>query len=472
MRNKLLSILLTLLLPAVLLGTGLSLPRIYQDSYYAELAPMTERLEQAEGKRLILIGGSNIAFGIDGPLLEALLREKGFDYTVCPFGLYAAVGSSAMLSLCEDSLRAGDTAVLAFEPAADALSGYFGASAFLKCAESRPEMAFRLNGEQRTRVIGNLLPYLAEKAGICRSGVLPRAEGVYARSAFASTCTMVFDRPGNRMALGYDTVSPVDFDQAAASSAFVAQVNAFCRTAERRGAAVLMSFSPVNRSAVSGDIVGYFDRMNRTFTCPVISDPTRYVLDSGWFYDSNFHLNSAGQVLRTILLAEDLLAEWGCYAPLTCERPMMPEPVYAAAEAGAADSADFIAEPLEDPAFCCVTGLSEAGLEKRTLVIPSSVGGRMVADILPEAFDGAAAEELHIPGTVETLPDGLVLHCRNLQRLVLTHTAAPCGLRAHSLDGADNLQILVPAAVYSWYRDGYGCEENPWRPWLGQIFAY
>ncbi len=186
MRNKLLSVLLILLLPAILLGTGLSLPRVYQDSYYAELAPMTERLEQAEGKRLILIGGSNIAFGTDGTLLESLLREKGFDYTVCPFGLYAAVGSSAMLSLCESSLRAGDVVVLAFEPAGDALSGYFGASAFLKCAESRPEMFFRLNADQRSRAIGNLIPYLAEKAGICRSGVLPRAEGVYAKDAFDS----------------------------------------------------------------------------------------------------------------------------------------------------------------------------------------------------------------------------------------------------------------------------------------------
>ncbi len=38
----------------------------------------------------------------------------------------------------------------------------------------------------------------------------------------------------------------------------------------------------------------FFDLCNRTFDCPVISDPNRYVLDSGWFYDTNFHLNTPG----------------------------------------------------------------------------------------------------------------------------------------------------------------------------------
>ena len=37
----------------------------------------------------------------------------------------------------------------------------------------------------------------------------------------------------------------------------------------------------------------------------MISDPNRYILDSGWFYDSNFHLNSAGAAVRTRLLAEE-----------------------------------------------------------------------------------------------------------------------------------------------------------------------
>ena len=98
-------VLLICLLPALLLTVGASLPILYGNSYYAELAPLTERLDQSEGKKLVLIGGSNIAFGVDVDLLEQLLAEKGYSYTVCPYGLYAAVGCSAMLSLSENALK-------------------------------------------------------------------------------------------------------------------------------------------------------------------------------------------------------------------------------------------------------------------------------------------------------------------------------------------------------------------------------
>ena len=59
-------VLLICLLPALLLIVGASLPSLYGESYYAELAPLTDRLDRAEGKKLVLIGGSNIAFGAAG----------------------------------------------------------------------------------------------------------------------------------------------------------------------------------------------------------------------------------------------------------------------------------------------------------------------------------------------------------------------------------------------------------------------
>ena len=143
-------VLLVCLLPGLLLAVGASLPRLYSESYYAELAPLTERLDRAEGKKLVLIGGSNIAFGVDAALLEELLAEKGYDFTVCPYGLYAAVGCISMLSLSEDALREGDIVILAVEPADETMSTYFGASAFLKCTEEAPWLLARLNAEQRS----------------------------------------------------------------------------------------------------------------------------------------------------------------------------------------------------------------------------------------------------------------------------------------------------------------------------------
>ena len=468
--------LLLLLLPALLYFAASSLPEIYQDSYYAELSPMTEKIYQTEGKRLILVGGSNVAFGVDAPLLEQLLREKGFDYTVCPYGLYAAVGTSAMLSLSEDALREGDAVVLAIEPASDTLSTYFGATAFLKCAEKDKSLLVHLNRAQKQRAIGNYLPYIQEKYGIVQSGDLPRADGVYAKAAFDESCNLVYPRPGNIMTLGYDTSAPIDLLHLTIEPAFAAQVNAYREKAEKKGAAVFMSFSPMNRSAVVGNpedgLAAYFTLCNETFDCPLISDPNDYLLDSGWFYDNNFHLNTAGARVRTYHLAQDLLAQWGCYEAVSYELPVMPAAVRQDA-AWTADTGDFLFEPSDDEQVYILSGLTEQGTRKTTLQIPSSYQGKPVAAIRADALkDAVLLEEIHIPETVEALPDGLFGPCVSLRRLVLEHRSAPCNIAAHSLDGMKNLQILVPADAYPFYRDGYGCAENPWQPYLSQIVSF
>ena len=132
-------VLLLSLLPAMLLITGAVLPEYYQDSYYAVLPDMYQRLKETQGPKIVVVGGSNVAFGLDSALMEEILAEKGYPYSVCSFGLYAAVGTSAMLDLSEDTVNEGDIVILAFEPASETMSTYFGATAFWKCAENAPE---------------------------------------------------------------------------------------------------------------------------------------------------------------------------------------------------------------------------------------------------------------------------------------------------------------------------------------------
>lgn len=469
-------LLLICLLPALLLAVSASLPRVYGESYYAELAPMTERLYQAQGKKLVVVGGSNVAFGLDVELLEQILLDKGYDYTVCPYGLYAAVGCSAMLSLSEDALREDDLVILAVEPSSETLSSYFGASAFLKCAEDAPWLLKKLNADQRRAALGNSISTLQERLAILRSGILPEAKGVYSRAAFGENCNLDYERPGNIMALGFDAAEPVDLQALQIEEAFAEQVNSYCHAAEKRGARVYLSFSPVNRSALVEEseavLLSYFTLFRETFVCPVISDPNRYVLDSAWFYDSNFHLNSAGARLRTILLAEDILAQLGCCEAVDEPLPSVPVSVYRPPEAEE-DASDFILEVLAGGAGWHVTGLRAEAKEKNVLSLPASFEGKPVVGFSAEAFAGAdQLEELRLPESVETIPDGAFALCPSIKRLVLLHENAPCGVSEHSFDGADALRVYVPAAAYPMYRDGFGCEANPWTVHLDRVYPY
>lgn len=476
--SKLLTgVLLVLLLPAALLLSGAALPGYYGESYYAELGEMYHRLENAKGKRLIVVGNSDVAFGLDGALLESLLREKGFVYTVCPFGLYAAVGTSAMLSLSQEHLREGDLVVLVCEPVSEALSSYFGATAFWKCAETAPELLSAVGRDRRSVLAGAYVPYLQERFRILLDGTPPAPEGAYAKAAFDGRCDMVFPRPGNIMPLGYDVSSPIDFSSVTVEDSFARQVAGYCAAARQRGAAVVASFSPVNASAVEDlspqAVNTYFTAVNEALPCPVISDPNDYILESGWFYDTNLHLNSAGAVVRTCSLAQDILAYLGCYRPVERPLPEMPPSAAAPVEEDEGDNGLLTFTPVGDGAGWLVSGLTGEGAALETLTVGTVWEGKSVVGFTPDALAGAAAlVELRIPASVASLPDGLFSACPRLERLVFSHRETLPAVGADLFDGAENARVFVPYADYPMYRDGRGCETNPWTDYLNRMVRY
>lgn len=476
-RKLALIMVLVAIIPLYLAITGIALPTCYGETYYAQLAPMYQRLQNTDGKKLIVLGGSNVAFGLDGTYLQQLLSQQGYQYTVCPFGLYAAVGTSAMLDLSLNTLSAGDVVVLAMEPTSETLSSYFGATAFWKCAEEAPELLLPLNSDRKAAMIGSYLQYLQDRLVLVQTDSIPHPTDVYGKASFDVDCNMTYPRPGNILSLGYDTGTPVDFSAIEISEDFADQVNRYCQEATRKGAHVYLSFSPVNRTAVVDEsaAVDFFNQCLDAFSCPIISDPSRYILDSGWFYDSNFHLNTAGAKLRTFRLAEDLLAQLGCYTPLdSAQLPDMPAAAVSVDTTDStADTGDFLYELHDSSGTYLISGISESGKEKKSLAIPASVDGVAVAGFSGSPLESSVLEELTLPASIETLPDGLFSHCPRLTRLVLTSLERPCGISENTFSGApDSLRIFVPQEAYPMYRDGYGCTVNLWSHWLDRVYSY
>ncbi len=473
-------LLLLCVLPGILLCSGAMLPSYYGDSYYAQLFPMYRRLRETEGKKLVVVGGSNVAFGLDTALMEKLLAEREYDYQVCSFGLYGAVGVSAMLELSRDTLKEGDIVVLAFEPVAEVMSSYFGANAFWKCAENAPELLLGLNSTQRSAALGSYLSYLQERWGIRTSGISPSVEGVYAKSSFDEDCNMVYPREGNAMALGFDPAVPVDLAGLTIETGFIEEVAAYCAEAQNHGAEVYLSFSPVNRSSLTDSsqeaVDLFFQTCNTAFPCPVISTPNDYILESGWFYDNNFHLNSAGAVLRTCRLAQDVLAQLGCYEAVDFPVPQVP-PSIAQQSVSEENAEFFVFSPItgegEEIIGYEVSGLTDQGRGQSQLTLPASYQGKSVVGLAANALDGAEAlVELTLPENIEYLPDGVFAACTRLERLILHHKTKACSVSKHTFDGADQVRIYVSRAAYALYRDGRGCADNPWLGYLDRVYTF
>lgn len=476
MKRRILTVLfLALLLPMILLLCGAWLPSYYADTYYAQLAVLYEKLETTQGKRVVVLGGSNVAFGVDSAQMERILRQCGYDYTVCNFGLYGAVGTSAMLSLSQSLIREGDVVVLAIEPASETFSSYFGATAMLKCAEDDPKILLHLNKSQHTAVVGNYLSYLQERVQIYRTGLVPQPEGAYAKVSFDENGDMRYERAGNAMLLGYDSAQTIDLENVWLEETFVQQLNDYIQTAEKKGARVFMSFSPMNRGAMVDDsqeaVYRFFTTLQTQINCPIISDPNDYILDSGWFYDSNFHLNTAGMAVRTYQLSCDLLNDLGYYEDVPFEMPQMPDFI-AQVEENVTDGGMFTYESQGETGLL-VSGLTEQGRQKTALVVPSSYNGKPVVGLTQSAFSGNVdLQELTLPASIESIPDRAFAGCISLIRLNLLHQETTPDVGEGLLEGTSQLKIYVPQSAYHLYRDGAGCAVDLWQGYLKYIIAY
>ena len=107
--------------------TGLCLPAQYSETYYGELAQMYKKLESTEGKKIVVLGNSNVAFGVDTALAQKLLNEAGLEYSVCNFGLYGALGTKMTCELAYSQIKRGDIVIFTPELYAQSLSTYFSA---------------------------------------------------------------------------------------------------------------------------------------------------------------------------------------------------------------------------------------------------------------------------------------------------------------------------------------------------------
>ena len=120
---------LVIVLPVgILLGMLFMLPPQYSNTFVGELDEKYNRLMEIDEPKIIVLGGSSVAFGLESEIIE--------EYTGMPvvnFGLYAALGTKVMLDLSKGGINEGDIVVLAPELDPQTMSMYFSSETTLQC---------------------------------------------------------------------------------------------------------------------------------------------------------------------------------------------------------------------------------------------------------------------------------------------------------------------------------------------------
>ena len=388
----------------ILFGMLFMLPPQYSNTFVGELDEKYNRLMEIDEPKIIVVGGSSVAFGLESEIIE--------EYTGMPvvnFGLYAALGTKVMLDLSKDGINEGDIVVLAPELDPQTMSMYFSSETTLQAIDDQPSMIFSLDINNVFSVIGAMFKHIGQKLEYMRDGA-PNPSGVYNSKNFNEYGDLEYDRPENAMALYYDPNTMINLNESILDDEFIDYLNDYIDYCERRGATVYYSYCPMNYMALEEgttdeSITEFENAMRERINCRFISDINEYIMHPGYFYDTNFHLNNDGSVYRTLKLCDDLL--------LAMEKPVMIDPalypevpelfsgmIEVTGELG--DHEYFTYEQLSNGNYM-ITGLTEEGKKQITLTIPRGVPqtgktyGAAVTIIGAGAFEGGIAKTVIIP---------------------------------------------------------------------------
>ena len=371
-------------------------PAVYGDTFVGVLKDKYERLYSIEEPKIVIIGGSSVPFGIDSEMIEESMQMPVVD-----FGLYADLGTKLMLDLSEGAIREGDIIILAPELNAQTLSLYFNGKTTHQAFDNNRELYGSIKSDDIGSMIGTAFSYTMDKIPyLVGKKDYPKNDGAYQKEYFNVYGDNSYVRENNIMGgvnpsihfnfhCDYSDATTTEYEE------FIQYLNRYIDYATRKGATVYYSYAPMSDRAIMDavteeDIDAYVTNLAAHLHCRIISDIDDYIMDDRYFYDTEFHLNSAGTVVRTVHLIDDLKRTLGDSSVTMMPSDLPSPPPYPVDETVEGEEGseyfEFMEYTIGSNSYYAVVGLSELGKEMENLVVPNTYRSIPVRMIEADAF--------------------------------------------------------------------------------------
>ena len=400
---------------------GFGLPVQFGDTFMGELKSKYERLKETSGKRIVLVGGSGVAFDCDSALMDDFFPS----YEIVNFGMYAGLGTKAVMDLSENYIHEGDIVILSPEQGEQTFSDYFNGEYMWQAADGAFGMLRDLKSENFEAMLGNFPRFALEKLNYVMKGQKPQTDSIYQKKSFNTYGDIELDTcRENILPNGYDVNQKVRFTEDVVQPEFMDYMNDWAKRLEKKGAVVWYRYCPVNKLSVEDmdDLAAYDVFLRQKLDFPVIGNPENSLMEAEWFFDTNFHLNQPGKEVNTVQLIRDMKAMLGDDRAVTVELPEKPHRTW-----------------------------GDVSAETRIWTAKDS-----------ETYQGE--ETIVIPENVTQIEDYAFSNCAGLKQIVLEQKdPSKCIVGQHLLDGT-GAEILVPQMSVDSYKRNYF-----WSVYAGRI---
>jgi len=258
-------------------------------------------LINTNGKRLILVGGSNLSFGINSQMIKDSLS-----YNPINTAIHAGIGLEYMLDNTSKYIQKDDIVLIAPEYAHFTKQNIHGDFPMITtCFEVDK---FRLGKKLST---GQLKFIIREAPGYCFEKLNPfnyiyksNKNDIYGKESFNQFGDAVrhYNLPNELIEIS-NSYNYLDYNPSS-----LEVLNGFKIKADAAGATVLISYPSFHSSASIGSqsFINKLDSTLKAHNFNVISNPHNYIMADSLFFNSRYHLNKNGIDIRTANLINDL----------------------------------------------------------------------------------------------------------------------------------------------------------------------
>lgn len=272
----------------------------YSYSFNASLLDKAYRLRALEGPKLVLIGNSNLPFGVRSDLLE-----EAIGMPVVNMGMHGGLGNVFHEEMARLNVTEGDLYVVCHTEYNDVGDAFDPTLAWMTL-ENHVGLWPLIRADQVLPMLEGLPAYVRRAIDLWREGTGNQAtEDAYSRLAMNAFGDSIYPRTMQQEGV-------IDFSQQEApyvEQACLDRLNALNAYLTSRGARMVVAAYPIANGEYT-PLVSEYDAFQEALEagldCPVISYFPEYMMDYGYFYDTLYHLTDDGTEMRTNLLLYDI----------------------------------------------------------------------------------------------------------------------------------------------------------------------
>ena len=284
----------------IIIGFFLPNKKGFENMHYS-IYDKHELLNRNTEKRIILVGGSSLAFGIYSPYIS-----DSFNIEVINTAIHGGYGLKFMVDDIIPYIHENDIVILAPEYASYFNNGFYGNEILVQLIDAYPKAIQTFSLKQFYLHIGDFCKISILKLRTFSSSFFKekknREVGTYERKSFNKCGDIVlhWNKPKENIThkkiKGQYNKESIDY------------IAAFQKNISAKKATLFISYPSLNRSSynLNKDVINELEQSLKKINIKTLGSPLSYSFNDSLYFDTRYHLSKEGQFLRTEILINDL----------------------------------------------------------------------------------------------------------------------------------------------------------------------